>query len=856
MLASTMYVPEAAGGLSSSPASLLAAAQRRLSEESGAGNGGTAALERYAGRIDALLQQQFAAAGPPARPVAVVATGGYGRRHLCLHSDIDLLVVFDGAIGADEERVLKNFLNPLWDLDITLGHQVRELADFTHLEVDNPEFLLALVDGRLLAGDAEVFERLGAIFHVPRTHARILDALLGLIDRRHAQFNNTPYQLEPDVKESPGALRDLMAVRTIARLTDPSLPAGGPVEVARIDEAEDFLFRIRSILHVEAGRNQNVLTHDLQEKTAERLGYPGAQPRQRVERLMGDYFRHARTVVRCLHWVRKSAPTPVGVNLGRIQATVGFIDHMRAVREPASWLRAFQAAMDHDCEVADQTLVTIQQHAAQHPPEHFFPSPEDGAAFVAFLKPRPGLYARLSELHDCGLLGRLLPEFGAISGRVIRDFYHKYTVDEHTLLTVRSLGRLASAPNRERFAALLQDLEHPELLVLALLLHDVGKWRDGDHAVESATMAAQAMARLQLPAEARETVEFLVRHHLRMSLVAFQRDTEDPGIVKEFAALVGLEDRLKALCLMTLADVEAVSAETLTPWKEELLWRLYVDTYNQLTLRYGDELIDQHEAGVADLVAGRPADISAAEITQFVQGLPRRYLQLATPEAIYQHVRLSRDIGRDAVHLSLERRGALWELTVITLDKPYLFSNICGVLSSYGMNIFRGHAMTNPRGLVLDIVRFTDQERYLEMNADGQERLFDVLSRAVSGRSDVTARIERREQSVLHRRGLPHVEPVVHFDNASSQRFTILEISANDSKGLLYRISRVISENGCDVDLVLIATEGHKAIDVFHLTKQGAKLSDAVQLALRNDLQRVLEATDEAGEGNRAAEQG
>ena len=280
---------------------------------------------------------------------------------------------------------------------------------------------------------------------------------------------------------------------------------------------------------------------------------------------------------------------------------------------------------------------------------------------LKLLKPRKGLYDRLSEMHDCGLLGRVFPEFQAISWRVVRDFYHKYTVDEHTLLTIRNLERISTTevPYRLRFRNILGEIDRPELLVLSLLLHDVGKWRDDDHALESVRMAVEAVERLELDAEARETVLFLIRHHLRMSLVAFRRDTEDPEIVKDFSAFIGNEERLKMLTLMTLVDVEAVSPETLTPWKEELLWRLYVDTYNHLTQRYGDEVIERNQAGLNDLLKQRPDDLSVTEITRFLEGLPQRYLQLFARDVIYRHVRLARDIHPDEVHLSLERGEAV-----------------------------------------------------------------------------------------------------------------------------------------------------------------------------------------------------
>ena len=824
---------------------LFGAAREELRVATARGAGGRMALERYADRVDGLIRHVVVDAGPYEGEVAIIALGGYGRRHLCLHSDIDLLVLFGQAIGAPEERLVHRLLNPLWDLGVVVGHQVRALADFSQLETDNPEFLLALLDARPVAGARALFERFGAVFHEAGTHAFILRSLLTLIQERHAGFNDTLYQLEPDVKDAPGALRDLTAARTIAMLTEPLLLRRGPADAARFDDAEDFLLRVRSALHLEYGRNQNILSHELQERTAEILDYPGAETRLRVERLMSDYFRHARIVSRSLEFARRTAPVPVGPNMGLSRDGVRFIDPLQAARNPASWLGIFQAALDAGTEVSDEALSCIQQHVDRYRADDFFIDVEGRAALLRFLKPRPGLYARLSQMHDCGLLGRVFPEFQAISWRVVRDFYHKYTVDEHTLLTIRKLERLSGAtePYLARFGSLLADSQAPELLVLALLFHDVGKWRDDDHALESVRMAEQVLDRLQVSGEARDVVLFLIRHHLRMSLAAFRRDTEDPDIVRQFAGLVGTEERLKLLALMTLVDVDAVGPGTLTPWKGELLWRLYVDAYNHLTQRYGDERIERTEAGLTELQGHRPGDVSAAEVTAFLEGLPQRYLHVFPHDTIYRHIRLARDIRPDEVHLSLEQKGTTWALAAATLDKPFLFSNICGVLSSFGMNILRGHAFTNPNGLVLDAFEFTDEDRFFELNRDAQAQVLRVMQDVVSGRADVTELLKGREQGIFQAKNAQRFPPVVHADNKTSGRYTIFDIVAGNALGLLYRISRVISRHGCDVDLVLIATEGEKAIDVFHIAKAGSKLTEAEQIALTSDLQRTLEGT-------------
>ena len=824
-------------------AALLEQARRAARRDILAGESAVAALERYTAYVDRELQRLAAAAEAPGIPVAVIALGGYGRRHLCPYSDLDLLILFGGAVGEREERFLRGLLHPLWDAGFVVGQQIREAGEAVAQEEDNPEFLLALLDARLVAGDAALCRRLLEAFHVPATHARILAALQTLIDARYARFNGTLYQLEPDVKEAPGALRDIAAARWIAAVSDPALLRRSR-DAPRLARAEEFLLRLRALLHSERRRNDNVLAHELQENIAAQLAYPGPSARHQVEALMAEYFNHARGVTRALDRARRTAPVPLGPNLGDTRDGVRFIDEGLAASHPESWLGAFQAALDADRPVADETLEWIRQHGEGCSFATLFPAAAHRAALLRFLVPRPGLYARLSELHDCGLLGRMIPPFRAITSRVVRDFYHKYTVDEHTLQTIRNLERLVSAPaQRPRFSALLREVGSPELLVIALLLHDVGKWRDDDHAVESVRMAEGVLEQLQLPPADRATVVFLIGHHLRMSQVAFRRDIEDPEVMREFAAVVGSEERLKLLCLMTLADVDAVSPETLTRWKEDLLWRVYVDTYNCLTLRYADDVIEQTGTAAAECVARRPPDLEAEEVSRLLAGLPRRYLELFDRAAVYEHVRLARDIHPDEVHLRLAPARGAWELTAVTLDKPMLFANICGVLSSFGMDILRGHAMTNPAGLVLDVFQFVDAERFLELNADASGAVLHAIEDVVAGRSTAADRLRGRLQG-LKRRRAPHAAPVVHADDRASRKYTVIEIVAPDELGLLYRISRAISEHGCEIDLVLISTEGDTAIDVFHITRRGAKLTPLMQQALAAHLQHMLEETE------------
>lgn len=838
-------------------AQLLQAAQEEYAADARRGQAGRVVQARYSDQLDDLVRQLATAAERETGTRWVLcAVGGYGRRSMCLHSDIDLLITFDGRIARPEERFVNVLLQPLWDLRLRVGHHVRELEELDDPDEDNPEFLLALCDVRHLAGDADLLTALRerAFAGRPDAMGRLREALLALIDARHEQFSHSIYQLEPDLKQAPGGLRDIGAVRLLSAFAADVLPANGQSDPS-LDEIEDWLLRIRSILHLEARRDMNVLTHDYQDRVAQVMAGDGASMLP-VEELMGRYFGGARMVARTLDHARRLGDRrepgrpvqPAGRHLVLTGDGIDFADPARAASQPALWVEAFRVAIAEGAPVSESARALITQHLDSYGPDDYVATEGERLQIRRLLTPRTGLYARLSEMHDCGLLEAIFPELRHIHCRVIRDFYHRYTVDEHTLMAIRNLEALTGpvSGGRSRFASLLEEVRSPELLTLALLYHDVGKWQaEEDHVEASLALAQPMVERLQLPAEARQTVEFLIRHHLQMSQVAFRRDSEDPEVASRFAALVESEERLKMLTLMTLVDIQAVSPETLTPWKEDLLWRVYVEAYNRLTMGYADELIQKDQAGLAVVVAGRPDDIGEAELTRFLNGLPRRYLTVFGLATIYAHARLARGLKADEMHAALENRDGIWELTVVMRDRPFLFSNISGVLSYFGMDIHRGQAMTTPDHLVLDVFDFSDSEGFLARNPGAAAEIYRMLEGVAGGTVDVQQLLRGREGSLVHR-PRRRVAPMVNFDNEHSRRYTVIEIIADDTPGLLYRVSSVISDHECDVDLVLISTEGQKAIDVLHVTRHGQKLSDTEQTQLAHDIARILEAGYEA----------
>ena len=400
----------------------------------------------------------------------------------------------------------------------------------------------------------------------------------------------------------------------------------------------------------------------MQEHVADVLEAESVTPQQRVEALMGEYFRHARAVSRMLEWSsgaasgapRRDVPVPVGENLELAGDGLRFVDRTRAASDPASWLLAFQTAIERNVPVADSTLTWIGRHVGVAAPKTSSRRRRSARRFATCCVRGRGSTRDSPRCTTAGCSGGSFPSSSAFTAA---SFATSTTSTRSTstrcsrcAISSRCSRRSAGARALRRLD--LQEIHEPELLSLALLFHDVGKWKDENHAVESARMAQAMLDRLDVAGDARRTVEFLIEQHLQMSEVAFRRDTEDPDVVRQLANLVGTEEQLKMLCLMTLVDVEAVAPDTLTPWNEELLWRLYVDAYNQLTLAYADELIERDPAKLTVLRGGASGRHHRDELLRFVGGLPRRYLSMFD----YRHVRLARTSSRDDVHASSSAR--------------------------------------------------------------------------------------------------------------------------------------------------------------------------------------------------------
>jgi [protein-PII] uridylyltransferase len=760
----------------------------------------------------------------------VMATAGYGRREQFPQSDVDLLVVHDFPRPETAEEVVGPFLHHLWDTRLALGHQVWSLSEFGGLRLDDFEFVLALFDCRRVAGaerlGRKVSEEILPRFIEENRHA-LIDLGAAATRSRHERFSHTIYQLEPDLKEAPGALRDHLAATWLCRLSgEPDHLPYGPSEIRN---AHRFVKRLRVLLHLRHGRSDDRLTHPMQEKLAADMGYAGAGAESSVESLMKEYFLNARVLAG--YWAAMlHAARPEESRIPLSPEELPPLDSMEAV------LEVFGRSLDEGRPLSAAVRTAVASGLAGLSENLRYPSLREPV--MDLLRPRAGLYRALSDLYELGVLELLFPEFGTIKARVIRDFYHKYTVDEHTLIAIKSVEDLITGEGDPRFGTILRDTVDPSHLILALLLHDVGKGRGGTHTDESARMAARAMRRFRFEREEVNTIVLVIRNHLAMSAAIFRRDIEDDEVVRRFADLVEEPEKLRLLTLLTYADIKAVAPGTLNDWKKDLLWQLYLETYRKLTLEFGEERIDEEDVGER-LLRGLEPDLDPFDFERFLEGFPTRYLRTTPAPEIYEHYRMSTRVSREnPVETSLQRRRTFHELCVITPDRSRLFAKIVGLLSYFEMNILRGFGFANRRQTILDIFQFADERRVFR-HPEERERFRTLLRKAVVDEISVRELLRGKEESVLFRRTQPRFEPTLYFEDEHSDRFTILEIIAPDALGLLYRISSEIARLECDIDLALISTEGDKAVDVFYLCHRGGKLSPELQ---RNLAERIVRA--------------
>ncbi|MCL5096492.1 MAG: [protein-PII] uridylyltransferase [Candidatus Omnitrophica bacterium] len=848
-----------------------------------AGAGGWVICQGRAATMDVLLRYLLAAVksgvhGSNSMPLALVALGGYGRNELNPHSDVDLMFLHgdryrvQGRAGL--QALAEGLLYPLYDIGLKVGHSVRCIDDCVKVANQDMQSKTALIEARLIDGDAGLFQAMQDAVRarcVEGYEDEYIAARLSDQEARHAKYGDSACMQEPNIKNGCGGLRDYQNLLWMAyfkyRLKSPSELQGhellSETERRQLGTAYDFLLRLRNDLHYQVNRPLDVLLKELQPTLALNLGYTDRSSIKRIERFMGAVYLHLRNVyliTRTLERRLALLPTPNRRSrlhqfiLGRrkpappqlfdgFQITEGEIlpGSTRVFRDqPRRFMRVFLHAQQRGLKLHPDLSQLIRNQLDLVDPA-FLRDPHVKETFLAILNQRGNVAPILRSMHEVGLLGRYLPEFGKLTCLVQHEFLHRYTADEHTLICLEMLDRVwaAERPFFNHYTEILQEIERPFVLYLALLLHDAGKATSHrPHAAQSAKLAVRVARRLGLDAQTTYTLRLLIENHLAMVQISQRRDLEDLAVARAFAEQVKTPENLDMLTLITFADSQATSMNLWNDFKETLLWSLYDQTAKVFLGEIGVAQAEEKQRDSVALAVRRaaPKTLRDDELEAHFNLLPLRYFQIHSPFEILSDLSLAHRFLQ--LQVTVEERALepvlLWTnepdrgyaaVRICTWDRAGLFSKIAGSLTATRLNILSAQIFSRCDGIIFDTFFVTDTRTGGLPSREIREQFEQLLKAVLTQPVDLASLIARLK---VGRPPFPYLEgeripTEIRFDNTVSDSRTLIEVETEDRVGLLFAISNALSELGLDISTAKICTEKGAAIDSFYVREHDGR---------------------------------
>jgi len=841
-----------------------------------AGAGGLAVAHARATLLDLVLASMVntmaAGRGIAKAPFSLVAVGGYGRGTLNPGSDVDLLFLLPRSsqkLPADLQELVEETLRLLWDVGLKTGHACRSIRECLTAAREDHETRTGLMEARRIAGDNTLYAKLAARFEAQflrKNQADFLEHRRRDIEERHKRNSRTPFLQEPNVKEGCGGLREIHNMRWISRIKTgaPRLETLvksrqlGRTALREIREAEDFLHRVRNELHYHTGRATDILTLQLQGVLATNFHYPQRSQLRRIEAFMRDYYRHTRSLYEYSLSLMETLDVRIETRKTIIlRALVPRRSKKREVFDGFvardGWLHPVSPNIFREnshrimrlflhCQVRGlRPGAALRRMVTEHwelIDRRFRYSTTNRETFRSILEHKGDVARILREMHRVGVLGRYLPEFGALDCLVQHEFFHRYTADEHTLRCIEHLDALVEQgdPGNSLFPRLFIEIEDPFALYLALILHDTGRAENvREHVDGSAVLASRVCNRLHIRGARRNLITFLVDNHLVFWRYATARNIEDPEVIAEFARIMRTPQRLDALLLFTYVDSKATNPEAWSSWKESLMFQLHSSTRRYL--KHGPEAyaarLDAERTKLLLAVGRELGRQWAQDIRLHFSGMPPRYFRFREPPNVATHIRaMNQFLEREPESLKTgEFEHAIqWinhpdkeytEMTIATRDRPMLLERICCALASEQINILSADFFTRSDGVALDIFRVCTTD-FEPVSSRSVQLRVDKTLESLHEREDYDAsRYLRRRPNYLHpRTDTSGIECPVRaaIDNDIHPECTVVEVQALDRLGLLHDIFQTINSFGLQTVHARICTEKGTALDTFYIT--------------------------------------